>query len=767
MYGMPFTDFTGEYGQHRDIEFQNLNLIAELKKERLLRWIEERKDDARVIANSSILNTYINRLLLLQEKNFYHNENKGKSWKVIQNEADYQFIQQHLKLVQSSYEVYDKIQIADAKMGRIIASTHDEDIGADVSSYNYFIKALHPANSEIFCIDKDPLNNQLKLFLSRKCQPHQNNAIIPAVVIIHVDSRDLINPLLNTKIKNSTTSETFLVNEEGKLLTALKYPLKNNSVGNILESEITLPFVINAAMGQEGITVTKDYRGEPVLAAYRHLRISPDSGWGLIVKKDQSEIFAVMNKDKITFLIIGISGTFLAFIFTSLIANTLSKPILHLSQVARKIKEGNWNIRANTTYKGEAGLLATTFNSMIDRIQLHHESLEKQVTLRTKELQETNDRLTKEIEDRKKSEDKLKKYGMLFDNISDLAYICDTNGNILFLNKAFEKMTGRKPETFFGKPFSPLFDEENLKIAVELYTGTLQGKHLQREVTFKDTGIICEYKNMPLFDNNGQLIGVIGVARDITSRKASERERNKLTKELEMKNEELERFTYTVSHDLKSPLLTIKGFLGFLEKDLVDGKTEQIRDDIKRIHSAANKMERLLEELLELSRIGRVVNKHEAVSLESLTREVLDLLSSNISHSDIKLLFPQNLPLVYVDRIRFSEVMQNLIENAMKYRGNQTKPIIEIGAKKESEHILCYVKDNGIGIHPRYHDKVFGLFERLDKSTDGTGIGLTIAKRIIEIHGGRIWLESKGENQGCTFYFTVPQKGDLYGHPQS
>ncbi|MCF6149401.1 MAG: HAMP domain-containing protein [Candidatus Kuenenia sp.] len=641
IYGVPFTNFTGEYGQHKDIEFGNLSLIAELKKERLLRWIEERQDNVRVISNSTILNTYLNKLTPLIEKNIY---NSSKLRKTIQNETDYQLIQQHLKLVKSSYEIYDKIQIADATSGRIIASTDNEDLGTDVFSQNYFTKALHPANSEIFCIDKDPINNQFKLFLSRKCQPHQNNTRAHAVVIIHVDSHDLINPILNTRSKNGLTGETFLVNEEGKLLTALKYPLENNTIGKVLESEITLPLVTNAATGHEGITITKDYRGEPVLAAYRHLRISPDIGWGLIVKKDQSEIFAGMNKDKIIFLIIGLSGIFLAFILTSIIANSLSKPILHLSQAAKEITEGDWEIRANTFYRGEAGLLASTFNSMIDRIQLHHESLEKQVKLRTQELQKTNDTLITEIKEKKK-----------------------------------------------------------------------------------------------------------------------------LTQELEMKNAELERFTYTVSHDLKSPLLTIKGFLGYLEKDIIDGRTEQIQDDIRRIHSAADKMEKLLEELLELSRIGRIVNKHENVSLESLTREVLDLLSSKISPSSIQLILPQNLPVIYVDRIRFFEVMQNLIENALKYMGNQPEPIIEIGAKNEKDHVLCYVKDNGIGIPPRYHDKVFGLFERLDKNTDGTGIGLALVKRIIEVHGGKIWLESKGENQGCTFYFTIPKKGDIanYGHQQS
>jgi PAS domain S-box-containing protein len=146
-----------------------------------------------------------------------------------------------------------------------------------------------------------------------------------------------------------------------------------------------------------------------------------------------------------------------------------------------------------------------------------------------------NEQLNNEVIERRHREGDLEKYGLLFDNISDLAYICDTEGNILFLNRVFEELSGHKPEQFIGKSFAPLFDEENLKKAMDLYTRTLKGEILKREVCFKDTGVLCEYKNKPLRDKKGNIVGVLGTARDITERKHLENERKNINKSLEQR----------------------------------------------------------------------------------------------------------------------------------------------------------------------------------------------------------------------------------------
>jgi signal transduction histidine kinase len=242
-------------------------------------------------------------------------------------------------------------------------------------------------------------------------------------------------------------------------------------------------------------------------------------------------------------------------------------------------------------------------------------------------------------------------------------------------------------------------------------------------------------------------------------------ERDKLIGELELKNAELERFTYTVSHDLKSPLITIKGFLGFLKADTQSGNMKRLESDIQRISDAADKMQLLLNDLLELSRIGRVVNKPQSIDLNEMISEVLELLHGRL-HSgtvSIRVTVAEQLPTIYGDRPRLFEVLQNLVDNAAKFMGDQPNPHIEIGQEGSTEDgsPILFVRDNGIGIDPKFKDRIFGLFDKLDPHTEGTGIGLALAKRIIEFHGGRIWVESE-PGKGAAFYFTLP-KGEVPG----
>jgi signal transduction histidine kinase len=247
----------------------------------------------------------------------------------------------------------------------------------------------------------------------------------------------------------------------------------------------------------------------------------------------------------------------------------------------------------------------------------------------------------------------------------------------------------------------------------------------------------------------------IMMVRDISQRKYVQTEREKLINELEEKNGELERFTYTVSHDLKSPLITIKGFLGFLEQDAASGNAVRLKADIQRIANAADKMQLLLSELLELTRIGRLMNPYQKIGFEELVREAVDLVHGQIQSKEIQVSIQENLPMVYGDRRRLVEVIQNLLDNAAKFIGTQANPRIEIGQNgSENGKPIFYIKDNGIGIDLIHHDRIFGLFNKLDASSEGTGIGLALVKRIIEVHGGRIWIQSD-LNKGATFFFTL------------
>jgi len=257
-------------------------------------------------------------------------------------------------------------------------------------------------------------------------------------------------------------------------------------------------------------------------------------------------------------------------------------------------------------------------------------------------------------------------------------------------------------------------------------------------------------------DTSGKVVHLVGVIQDITERKQAENQREVLIKELEDKNAALERFTYTISHDLKSPLITIRGFAGLIEADVQKNDPVQLQKDIERITTAADTMQELLADLLELSRIGRVVKPPEVIPFGLVVRESVELLAGPLSERGVRVEVAPDLPNVFVDRARIRQVMSNLIENAIKFSGDRPDPIIRIGVDFPEGPPVFFVQDNGIGLESRYLERIFNLFEKLDVSVPGTGIGLTTIRRIIEVHGGRIWAESEGIGKGTTFRFTLP-----------
>ncbi len=261
---------------------------------------------------------------------------------------------------------------------------------------------------------------------------------------------------------------------------------------------------------------------------------------------------------------------------------------------------------------------------------------------------------------------------------------------------------------------------------------------------------------VPLRDGDGNIIGLVGINQDITERKEQEAEREQLIAELEARHAEMERFTYTVSHDLRSPLITIKGFIGLLENDVANQDAARIASDLSYIRTAAEQMEHLLNDLLELSRIGRIMNSEEAIELNELVGDAVKIVMGQIMQNDVKVTVQSGLPVIQGDRARLVEVFQNLLENAIKYMGKQPHPQIEIGAEPRDYDVLCFVRDNGMGIVSDYHETIFKLFDQLDPDVEGTGIGLALVRRIIDYHNGSIWVESDGPGKGSTFYFTLP-----------
>jgi len=218
--------------------------------------------------------------------------------------------------------------------------------------------------------------------------------------------------------------------------------------------------------------------------------------------------------------------------------------------------------------------------------------------------------------------------------------------------------------------------------------------------------------------------------RDISAQKRTEEElrqhRDHLEERVRERTAEMERFIYTVSHDLRSPLVTMGGFVGLLKEDLEKGDSQRVSKDLLTMSELITKMDRLLVDTLELSRVGRVINPPLDVPFDEIVREALRQTTERIKPLDVAVYVAGDMLKVRVDMPRIVEVLVNLIDNSVKYMGDREGPEIEIGSRKDDEETVFFVKDNGIGIDPKEHEKVFGFFYKVDRTSEGTGAGLSI-----------------------------------------
>jgi len=363
-----------------------------------------------------------------------------------------------------------------------------------------------------------------------------------------------------------------------------------------------------------------------------------------------------------------------------------------------------------------------------------------------------------DITDRKEAEEKLRENEERFRSLSEAsleAIMIHDGGVIVDVNQALCELSGYAWHELVGRSgFDLLVPEDRERV----YRNLLREYDRPYEVhaTRRDgTRAPIEVRGRS-FSYRGRILRVVAL-RDATERRKAEDLRESLIRELEAKNAELERFGHTVTHDLKAPLVTMRGFAEYLAADARAGRTDRMAEDARRISEAAERMQRLLDELVELSRAGQAVGEPGPVAVEDAVRDAIRLVRGGTAARRLRVEVGDGLPVVFGDRTRLVQVFQNLLDNAAKFTPGAGGAAVRVEARGVADGLATVaVRDNGIGIEPRNHERVFGLFEKIDPRGEGMGVGLALVRRIVETHGGRAWVESEGTGAGAAIFVALP-----------
>ena len=356
------------------------------------------------------------------------------------------------------------------------------------------------------------------------------------------------------------------------------------------------------------------------------------------------------------------------------------------------------------------------------------------------------------------------RYRIVSEFASDWTYWRGLDKEVFYVSPACEEISGYAPQEFYKSPdlMELIVDPEDRPVwerhsHEEISQGNPAPMELRISTKQGEVRWVSHFCK-PVHDYNGEFLGVCGSNRDITAQKRAEEALKIKTEELLRSNADLEQFAYVASHDLQTPLRAISGYLKLLSDRYDEKLDSEAKRFIQRTIQNVNRMQRLINDLLTFSRLSTRGHPFQSTDCNAVLNEVLDILHPMIEEVG-GTVTRGLLPTVMADSGQLTQVFQNLIGNAVKFRGKEP-PHVHIEAKALDREWLFSVRDNGIGIDPQYSDRIFLIFQRLHTldTYPGTGIGLAICKKIVERHGGRIWVESQ-VGEGATFMFTVPDPG--------
>lgn len=561
--------------------------------------------------------------------------------------------------------------------------------------------------------------------------------------------------------KKFSVTAAVITDADGRILT--DGSAENPSYGSRLTEDVS-------ALGAGEYRISKSPEGEMVLfaissgemvAGYGKLTFSSQHFDEIVNQQREMIDNSLTQGEKGALLLAGAGSLVLVALLlplTLLIARRVTRPLICLKESADRVAQGDLDFRLEVTTADEIGELAKSFNQMAmdlkitrQRLLKKSEELEERVIARTEELQETGNKLQG-----------------LIDNSFDVIFTLNSEGRFLFVSPSWEEHFGSPVSEVAGQKFALFVHPDDVAPCssyLQQVLGTMQAATSPPyRVKHRDGSWRTFIANgRPYYDPHGALL-FNGVAHDITARLLAERQLlefmttleqrvEERTWQLQESNKELEAFAYVVSHDLKAPLRAITSLSHWLATDYGDKLDEEGLETLNLLVQRSLRMNSLIDGILSYSRVGRGKAEVKRVDLERVVDDIIELVAPP---EEVTVTIETKLPALLCDKTRIYQLFQNLISNAVKHRDKQ-KGEIRVGCLGAGRLCTFYVADNGPGIAEKYFERIFQMFQTL-KSRDeaeNTGVGLTIAKKIVELSGGRIWVESTID-AGATFWFTLP-----------
>ncbi|MEO7362312.1 MAG: CHASE3 domain-containing protein [Gemmatimonadaceae bacterium] len=482
-------------------------------------------------------------------------------------------------------------------------------------------------------------------------------------------------------------------------------------------------------------------------------RMNAESGRLLLERQARSERQGVIAVAVI------LPGTLVAFALLMLITSAIRSDVQRREAAHAKIEEQNTELEAQSAILAE------------QQVELEQQLEESQVM--TEELEATNEelqRITVVAEEEREAAETARdlyrssdaRYRFLADAIPVQVWTAARDGQLDFVSGSVAQYFGKSRDEVIGDGWLSVIHADDVSPTVERWTQSLATGE-PYEVNFrlrKGDGTYRWHlgRALALRDDGGKITGWFGSNTDIDDQHRSAEQREHLVKTLERTNQELDQFAYVASHDLKAPLRGIANLSEWIEEDIGAAFPPDAKDKMELLRGRVRRLEGLIDGILEYSRAGRARKPPAAVDTNVLMHEIIEEQDAPAS---VRIDVASDLPTVFSERIPLQQVLSNLIGNAIKYT-TRADAVINVTAATQGDFVRFSVADNGSGIAPQYHDRIFVVFQRLaarDK-IEGTGIGLAIVKKIVEGRGGRVWVESPNDattGSGTTFHFTWPR----------